>query len=32
MISSECHLYSFGLHLVLVVEVFMVLLEDESIY
>ena len=30
MISIERYLYSFGLHLVLVVEVFVVLLEDEN--
>ena len=32
MISFECHLCSFGLHLALVVEVFVVLLEDENIH
>ena len=32
MISSKCHLCSFGLHLELVVEVFLVLLEDENIH
>ena len=32
MISSECHLCSFDLHLVLVAEVFVVLLEDKSIH
>ena len=32
MISAECHLSSFGLHLALVVEVFVVLLEDKNIH
>ena len=32
MISIECHLCSFDLHLVLVAEVFVVLLEDENIH
>ena len=32
MISIECHLCSFGLHLVLVAKVFVVLLEDENIH
>ena len=32
MISIECYLCSFDLHLVLVAEVFVVLLEDENIH
>ena len=32
MISIECYLCSFGLHLVLVAKVFVVLLEDENIH
>ena len=32
MISIECHLCSFGLHLVLVAKVFVELLEDENIH
>ena len=32
MISIECYLCSFGLHLVLVAEVFVVLLKDENIH
>ena len=31
-ISIECYLCSFGLHLVLVVEIFVVLLNDENIH
>ena len=32
MILAECYLCSFGLHLVLVAEVFVVLLKDENIH
>ena len=32
MISAECHLCSFDLHLALVAEIFVVLLKDENIH